>query len=119
MNVVLWVLQILLALAFLAAGGMKLSQPKEKLEKQMTWTRTASPGTVKAVGAIEVLGALGMVLPWATGIAKVLTPLAAVGLAIVMVGALVTHVRLKETGKELITPAVLLVLAVLVAIGRF
>src|SRR5437764_1155696 len=83
MNVVLWVLQILLALAFLAAGGMKLSQPKEKLEKQMTWTRSASPGTVKAVGAVEVLGALGLILPWATGIAKVLTPLAAATAAIV------------------------------------
>jgi uncharacterized membrane protein YphA (DoxX/SURF4 family) len=118
MNLLLWILQGLLALAFLAAGTVKLTQPKEKLEPRMSWTRSVSPGPVKAIGAVELLGALGVILPWATGIAKILTPLAALGLAITMVAALITHIRLKEYGKELVAPAILLVLAVLVAIGR-
>jgi len=117
-NVFLWIVQILLALAFLGAGLMKATRPKSTLQSQMAWVDSFSDGQVKAIGAVEVLGALGLVLPWATGIATVLTPLAAVGLMIVMVGAAVTHLRRKEA-KLLPVPAVLFVLAAIVAIGRF
>ena len=75
------------ALLFLGAGITKTTRPKDKLLAMMTWTRSWSPPAIKALGTAELLGAAGLVLPWATGIAKVLTPLAAVGLAIVMVGA--------------------------------
>ena len=118
MNVLLWIGQGLLAAAYLAAGLTKMSQPREKLAKNMGWVEDFSPGAVKAIGAIEVLGAIGVVLPWATGIAPVLTPLAAAGLAIVQILAAVVHVRRKEN-KSLPVNAILFLVAALVAIGRF
>jgi uncharacterized membrane protein len=118
MNVVLWILQALLAAAFVISGGVKLTRPKEKLAGPMPWSRTWPPGGIKALGAAEVLGGVGVVLPRAVGIATVLTPIAAVGLAVVMVGALVTHARLRDHA-GLAAPAVLLIASVVVAAGRF
>ncbi|MQA80154.1 MAG: DoxX family protein [Streptosporangiales bacterium] len=118
MNVVLWVLQGLLALAFLLSGGMKLLRPKESLESVMSWVEDFSPGMIKLIGTVEILAALGLILPAVTGIATVLTPLAAVGLVLVMVGAAVTHGRRHEFPVVGIN-AVLLVLAAVVVWGRF
>lgn len=119
MNVVLWVIAVLLALVFLIAGLMKLAQPKEKLAASgMAWTEDFSAGAVKGIGVLEVLGALGLILPAISGIAPVLTPLAALGLALVMVGAISVHVRRKEN-QPIIINVVLLVLAAVVAWGRF
>ena len=73
-----------------------MTQPKAKLQTTMGWVEDFSGGTVKAIGALEVLAAIGLILPWWTGIAPVLTPLAALGLAAIMVGAVITHVRRKE-----------------------
>ncbi|WP_432986440.1 DoxX family protein [Dactylosporangium sp. CA-233914] len=118
MNVLLWVLQIVLGAAFLLAGLMKVSQPTEKLAKNMTWVNRYSTGTVRFVGTTEILGGLGLILPWATGIATILTPLAAVGIALIMVLAIVDHVRAKEypmIGINVILGAI----AVVIAIGRF
>jgi uncharacterized membrane protein len=119
MDIVLWIIAGLLAAAFLAAGAMKLIQPKEKLAASgMTWTEDFSAGAVKAIGAVEVLGAIGLILPAVTGIAPVLVPLAATGLAITMIGAAVVHARRGET--QAIAPSVvLLILAAVVAWGRF
>lgn len=92
-----WILAGLLALAFLASGISKLAQPREALAKRrMGWATDFSAPAVKLIGAIEVVGAAGVILPLATGIVPVLSPLAAVGLAIVMVGAVVVHVRRTE-----------------------
>ncbi|MFB8271161.1 DoxX family protein [Streptomyces sp. NPDC055955] len=118
MNVFLWILQILLALVMLAAGGGKLAQPYEKTAESMAWAKSFSPGQVKTIAALEVLGALGLVLPATTGIATVLTPLAATGLAITMAGAALVHARAKERSHIAIN-AVLLVIAVVIAWGRF
>jgi uncharacterized membrane protein YphA (DoxX/SURF4 family) len=120
MNVVLWIVAGLLALAFLAAGGMKLATPKAKLGENpnMAWTQDFSEQTIKMIGGLEVLGALGLILPQATGIAQVLTPLAALGLVALMVGAAITHSRRKES-QPIVINAVLGVLALVVAIGRF
>ncbi len=119
MGVALWVVQLLLAAAFLAAGGMKLSQPKEKLaQNNMAWVEDFSQGPVRLIGTLEVLGALGLVLPALTGVLPWLTPLAAVGLALTMVGAILTHLNRKEN-TAVAAPAVLLVLAAFVAHGRF
>lgn len=118
MNIALWIVQALLAVAFLGAGAMKLTQPKEKLVTSLAWAESFSPTSIKLIGAAEILGALGLVLPALTGIAPVLTPLAAVGLAVVMVGAIVTHGRRGETPMIAVN-AVLLALAVFVAWGRF
>ncbi|MCG2803343.1 MAG: DoxX family protein [Cellulomonas sp.] len=118
MNVLLWILAGVLAALFLTAGATKLSRPKDKLASSMGWVESFSAGTVKLIGALEVLAALGLVLPAVTGIAPVLVPLAATGLALVMVGAIVVHVRRGET-PMIAFNVVLLVLAVVVAWGRF
>ncbi|MDX3104186.1 DoxX family protein [Nonomuraea angiospora] len=119
MNVVLWIIAGLLALAFAGAGLMKLSQPKEKLAASgLAWTEDFSAGAVKGIGALEVLAGIGLVLPAALGIVPVLTPLAAAGLVIVMIGAAVVHARRKEY-QGIAINAVLLVLAAVVAWGRF
>ncbi|MEV7009140.1 DoxX family protein [Streptosporangium sp. NPDC051022] len=119
MNVALWIVAGLLAAAFALAGLMKLAQPKERLAASgMAWTEDFSAVAIKAIGGLEVLGAIGLILPAALGIAPVLTPLAATGLAITMVGAAVVHVRRKEN-QAIGANVVLLVLAVVVAWGRF
>ena len=82
----------------------------------MGWADTYSDAGVKGIGAVEVLGAIGLVLPAATGIAPILTPIAAVGLALVMAAAVVVHVRRKE---QFVPPLVLGVLSLVVAVLRF
>lgn len=118
MNIALWTAAALLAVAFLAAGLTKLTQSKEKLAARMPWVEDFGPGAVKAIGAVEVLGAIGVVLPGITKIAPMLVPLAATGLALVMVGAIVVHLRRGEK-QALGANVVLLALAVFVAWGRF
>jgi uncharacterized membrane protein YphA (DoxX/SURF4 family) len=118
-NVVLWIVAGLLAVAFLAAGLMKLTQPKKKLaDSGMGWTEDFSDGAVKGIGALEVLGAVGLILPAALGIVPVLVPIAATGLALLMLGAAVTHARRKES-TNIVVNVVLLALAAFVAWGRF
>ncbi|MBP2475179.1 hypothetical protein JOF53_004051 [Crossiella equi] len=118
MNTVLWILQIVLAVAMLGAGGMKLAKGREKLLGQMSWAENYSDGAFRGIGAVEVLGALGLILPAVTGIATVLVPLAATGLAVTMAGAVLVHVRRKEFG-QIAPSAVFLVLALVIAWGRF
>jgi hypothetical protein len=84
----------------------------------MAWTEDFSAGAVKAIGAAELLGAIGLILPALLDIAPVLVPLAATGLALTMIGAVVVHIRRGET--QAIAPsAVLFVLSAIVAWGRF
>ncbi|MEU4222897.1 DoxX family protein [Nonomuraea sp. NPDC026600] len=116
MDVVLWILQGLLAVAFLGSGVMKLTQPKDKFKARMPYVEDFSQQQIRAIGAVELLGALGLVLPWATGIAPILTPLAAVGLGITMIAAAEVHRRRKE---NFAVNLVLLAMAVIVAVGRF
>ncbi|GAA3776279.1 DoxX family protein [Streptomyces phyllanthi] len=119
MNMTLWIIASVLALAFLAAGLMKMSQPKEKLAASgLAWTEDFSPGAVKAIGAVEALGALGLVLPAVLDIAPVLVAWAALGLALTMVGAAVVHARRKEA-QAIPINLVLFILAAVVAWGRF
>ena len=118
MGIALWAVQVLVAASFLGAGASKLSQPKEKLVKNMAWVEDFSQGTVRLIGALEVLGAIGVVVPALTGIVPWLTPLAALGLVLLMIGAALTHLRRTEYG-NIAMNAVLLVLAAFVAYGRF
>ena len=118
MGIALWVIQGLLAVAFLGAGASKLSQPKENLLKNMAWVEDFSQPAVRLIGTAEALGAIGVVVPALTGIVPWLTPLAALGLVLLMVGAALTHLRRKEYSNIAINAA-LLVLATLVAYGRF
>ena len=119
MNTALWTLAAILAAVFAGAGLMKLTQPTKQLAaKGLAWTEDFSTGQVKAIGAVEVLGALGLILPAATGIATLLTPLAAAGLAVTMVGAAVVHVRRGEANMVPVN-VVLGGLAAFVAVMRF
>jgi uncharacterized membrane protein YphA (DoxX/SURF4 family) len=118
-NVVLWIVTIVLAIGFLAAGTLKVVRTREQLGATgMGWAADFSPGMVKLIGAAESLGAIGLVLPALVDVAPTLVPIAAAALAVVMIGAVVTHVRRHEV--NLIAPsAVLLVLSLFVAIFRF
>jgi len=118
MNTVLWIVQGLLAAAFLMAGSNKLMRTKEQLQPMMGWVEDFSPGALRVIGALEVLGALGLILPAVTGILPVLTPVAALGLVLTMLGAAATHVRRGEYPMIGIN-AVLMLLAVFIAYGRF
>jgi hypothetical protein len=93
MNILLWIIQILLALLFLFAGGMKLAVPADKLQAQAPATMIHfSNMFMKFIGACEVLGGLGLVLPGLFRTGKSLTTVAAVGLTIIMIGAVVVSV---------------------------
>jgi DoxX-like family len=98
MNKLIWTLQAVTALAFAGAGGMKLATPTEQLRAnpQMAWSKDYSDGSIKAIGAAEVLGAIGLIVPAATGIVPALTPAAGAGLAALMGGAAYTHVQRDE-----------------------
>jgi uncharacterized membrane protein YphA (DoxX/SURF4 family) len=118
MGIALWVVQVLLAAAFVVSGATKLSQPKEKLLKKWAWVEDFSQGSVRIIGALEVLGAIGIVVPALTGIVPSLTPLAALGLVLTMIEAALTHLRRAEYGPIAVN-AVVLILAAFVAYGRF
>lgn len=117
MNTVLWIVQIILAVAFGVAGVLKSTRGRA-LEGQMPWVEDFSDRTVRFIGVMELLGAIGLVLPAATGIATWLTPLAATGLFVVQVLAVVTHLRRKEP-QVVPVNVVLGLLAVFVAWQRF
>jgi uncharacterized membrane protein YphA (DoxX/SURF4 family) len=117
-NVVLWILQWVMAVAFAAAGVLKSTQPKEKLATKMPWAQDFSPSTIRFIGVVEFLAALGLVLPALTGIAPILTPIAATGIAVIMVLAIGVHARRKEPS-GIVTNVILLVLAAIIAWGRF
>lgn len=118
MIIALWIVQILLALMFVLAGFMKLFQPIEKLRERMNWTRHMAPGVIRLIGALEALGALGLILPVATHVLAWLTPIAALGLVLTMIGAIILHLRLKEA-RLIGMPFILLLLSLFVAIGYF
>lgn len=117
MIIALWVVNALLALAFLGAGTMKTLKPKQALiDSGMTWAKHFSPAGVKTIGALEFLGALGLILPLLLNIAPIVAPIASVALAITMGVAVGLHIRLKET----FTPSLVLgVLAVVSAVLGF
>ncbi len=118
MNIVLWAVQILLALLFAMVGIMKVTQPVDRLETRMGWVKDVGPRGVRLIGSLEILGAIGLILPTATGILPWLTPVAAIGLALTMIGAMITHGRRGEYSR-IGANVVLLVLALFVVYGRF
>lgn len=118
MNIALWIIQIVLAAMFLAAGVQKSTLPKAKLDVSFPWAQDVSLSTVRVIGISELLAAIGLILPAALSIAPILTPLAALGLVVVMVLAMNVHRRRKEYG-AIVFNLVLLTLAAVVAWGRF
>ena len=114
MNLALWIVQALLALLFLFAGGMKLIMPIEEMTQQIPM-----PGLfLRFIGVCEMLGGLGLVLPWLLGIRPGLTLLAAIGLVIIMIGATVTTIIIGQVATSFL-PVVVGILCLFVAYGRW
>jgi uncharacterized membrane protein YphA (DoxX/SURF4 family) len=119
METLLWILQALLAAVFLITGLTKLTQPRVRMAAgAMEWAADVTDNQFRAIGAVEVLGAIGLILPGALDVAPMLTPIAAVGLAATMVVAVVTHARRGEMSR-IPAPLILLVMALVVAVARF
>jgi uncharacterized membrane protein YphA (DoxX/SURF4 family) len=115
----LWIIQGVLAGIFVVTGVTKLTQPREKMAAgPMSWAADVSDAQFRAIGVLELLGAAGLILPGVLGIAGVLTPLAAVGLAVTMAAAFLTHARRGET-ERLAAPVVLFALLLFIAFERF
>ena len=117
MNAVLWLLQILLALAFLGLGLLMVTRSRERLLSVAGWVEDFPEPVVTTIGVLELLGAVGVLLPAVLGVAGVLVPVAALGLAVLLVGAVVTHL-LRGEQDELGLPVALLLAAAVVAAGR-
>ena len=114
---VVWILQVVVAIAFAGAGIGKLMQPKAKLQERMDWVEDFSQNQVRSIGLVELLGAIGVILPVLLGVLPVLSPLAAAGLTLTMLGAALVHLRRQEYPMIGIN-VVLGLLAALVFIGR-
>ena len=119
MNIALWIAQALLAFMFGMAGFMKTTQPKDKLGERMPWVLDL-PQWVRFIGLVELLGAIGVIVPWATGILPILTPLSAAGLGLVMLLAFIYHLRAKDDIKRAaVVNGILFLLSAFVAYGRY
>ena len=119
MNIVLWIIQGLLALLFLFSGGMKLVIPPDVLRSMGSPNQVVLPGLfIQFIGVCEVLGALGLILPGLLRIRTGLTPSAATGLVIIMIGATVLTMIGDGVGLAVI-PLVTGLLTVFVAYGRW
>lgn len=118
MKYALWFVQVLLAIAFLAAGFMKLVMPVDQLAANMVWAGDVPEWLVRFIGLAEVAGGLGVILPTLTRIQPQLTPLAGAGLALVMFLAAAFHLVRGEFF-EIVPNLVLLALAAFVAYGRW
>jgi putative oxidoreductase len=112
----LWVVQVLLALAFGLSGAMKLAVPYAELLQQGAWVERVPAGLVKFIGVAEISGALGLILPAATRIKPFLTPLAAAGFVVIMVLASALHL---SVGEPPIAQVIMGGLAAFVVWGRF
>jgi uncharacterized membrane protein YphA (DoxX/SURF4 family) len=119
MNIALWIIAGLLAASFLGSGGSKIALPTDKLAAYgLKFVEDFSPAAIKAIGVAEILAAIGLILPAAFGIAPILVPVAAAGLVLLMLGAVITHVRRHEP-QGLPMSLFLLVLAAIVTWERF
>jgi uncharacterized membrane protein YphA (DoxX/SURF4 family) len=118
MNIALWIIQVLLAVAFLASGLGKVARPRLALADRMPYVQDFSDAQIKGIGVLELLAAIALVVPPLVQVATFLTPLAAVGLVLLMIGAAATHLRRHEP-QSVAVNGVLLILAAVVAVGRF
>jgi uncharacterized membrane protein len=117
MDVALWILQILLALSFLLFGFAHATR-RDQARDRSAWMVDVPKAQLTTIGILEILGAVALVVPWATGIATWLTPLAALGFVVLMLSAAVFHLRRSNEGPNIALNAVLGVIAAIVAWGR-
>jgi VIT1/CCC1 family predicted Fe2+/Mn2+ transporter len=119
MNITLWIIAAVLAAVFVAIGMIKLTTPRERLIEKLPTAADSTDLQTKTIAALEVLGGLGLILPAVFNIAPILVPIAATGLALMMVGAVIVHVRRGDGIRHALPAIVLGLLAVVVAVGRF
>ncbi len=117
MDTAITIVQVFLAILFAGAGLGKLTQPYDKLAARMAWVNDFKPNVIRGIGGLEALAAVGIIAPLLIHAVTSLTAMAAEGLALVMAGAVVTHLRRGEY-PNLVVNLVLLSLALLVAYGR-
>jgi uncharacterized membrane protein YphA (DoxX/SURF4 family) len=129
MNVALWTVAVVLAVVFLVSGSTKLFVPQENLDVLLrrlggtaeaagAWTRDFNPRALKAIGVLELLGAVGLILPAALNIAPILVPVAATGAVLLFIGAATMRLRRGERA-TIVVDLVYLAMAAFVASGRF
>ena len=119
LNVALWISQVLLAIVFFYSGAMKSTRTeKELLAMGQTGVENLSGSLIHFIGVSEILGAVGIILPWLTGIVPILTPVAATSLGTIMILAAIVHFRRNEKTTAMQNLFILLVCA-FVAYGRF
>jgi uncharacterized membrane protein len=121
MNIALWIVAGLLAVVYVGSGGLKVLASKQWIAgtgPAAGWTEDFGPAAIKVIGVLEVLGGLGLALPAVVGIAPDLVPVAALGLVMIMVGAVVTRISRREY-KLMLLDMVYVVLLAFVAWGRF
>jgi hypothetical protein len=118
MNILIWIAQGLLAAAMFMSGSMMLMRSRAQLSERMGWVEDFSQSFIRTIAALKVLGALGLILPMLLGILPWLTPVAAIGLAIIMGGAVATHARREDEGRFVFGTGIFTLLAAFIAIGR-
>ena len=118
MDTILLVVQIVLGLAFIALGLVHLTQ-RSKSRKGMEWLRAVPARAMAAISGLEILGGIGLIVPWVTGILPVLTPIAAAAIALLMVCAIAFHARRPGEAPNIVFNVVLGLVAAVVAYGRF
>ena len=123
MNIALWILQGFLAAIFLIAGAIKVIKSKDELKalrgENMNWVDSISAISVKLIGILEVLAAIGLIEPQLKGILPWLAPLAVFGLVLTMFGAVILHQRRGDEPKAIVQVIILLVMAAFTTYGRF
>jgi uncharacterized membrane protein YphA (DoxX/SURF4 family) len=123
MNTVIWILQAIIAMVFLMAGFMKVSNTKDDLKTKgkgrMDWVEDLSMVNIRMIGIIEILAAVGLILPQWTGILPWLTPVSATGLVLTMMGSMILHMRRGDGVKSISVNIMLLLIAAFVAYGRY
>ncbi|MGH3349285.1 MAG: DoxX family protein [Nocardioides sp.] len=118
MNIALWIVAGVFAFGYVVGGIVKLRMPYEKYAAKLHWPEDFTPGNVRFMGVVEVLGGLGLVLPGLLDVAPVLVPIAASGMALYMAGAVTERIRRSEY-KELLGDLVFLAAMLFIAWGRF
>lgn len=117
MNTTLWIVTVVLAVLTFIPGIVKITQPRERLIGNMAWVQDFSQNQLRTIGTLEVAGAVGLVVPGVVGLALFLVPVAALGIALLQVGAIITHVRRHEANVVAIN-VIMIALSVFVAWGR-
>ena len=118
MNIALWTVAGIFGAAYVAGGIVKLTMPYEKYAAKLGWPGDFTPGNVRFMGVVEILGGIGLVLPGLVDVAPVLVPVAASCMALYMAGAITERIRRGEY-KELLGDLLFLAAMIFIAWGRF